>query len=168
MLPLSRNTTYTSATPIRSVDLNDVQDCIIAGARGAGSIIAHPFAVTLGSNASRNAGGYVAFSGIGDVSWSPQMRAGDRVTALNLRTYGDGVHQLAINVWVMSASNVLTNIGPGGAAVTVTPANGAWGDATIDLIDTTLASTESLYVTIESSGAGVRLGNLRLDDHHPL
>jgi hypothetical protein len=34
MLPLSRNKTYTTATPVRSADLNDIQDCVVAGAHG--------------------------------------------------------------------------------------------------------------------------------------
>ncbi|MEO7731240.1 MAG: hypothetical protein ABIY55_09730 [Kofleriaceae bacterium] len=29
LLPAARNTTYTAASPVRSVDLNDLQDCII-------------------------------------------------------------------------------------------------------------------------------------------
>lgn len=33
-LPLSRNTDYTPASPIKSVDLNDIQDCIIGGKHG--------------------------------------------------------------------------------------------------------------------------------------
>jgi hypothetical protein len=33
-LPFSRNTTYTPASPIKSVDLNDIQDCIIDGKHG--------------------------------------------------------------------------------------------------------------------------------------
>lgn len=34
-LPVSRNNTYSDASPVRSADLNDLQDCIIAGKHGA-------------------------------------------------------------------------------------------------------------------------------------
>lgn len=166
-LPYGRNTTYAPDSPIKSADLNDLQDSVAAGAHGDGFALSHPFACAMGANATRNAAGYVAFSAAGDVSWSPQLRAGDRVASFALRLYGNGATQVAINVWVMDASNSLTNIGPGAAATTVTPPNGAWGTTTIDLTDTTLANTESLFVTIETDGGSVRLGNLKLGESHP-
>lgn len=42
MLPLSRNTTYTTSSPVKAVDLNDVQDCVIGGKHGAIDIPIHP------------------------------------------------------------------------------------------------------------------------------
>lgn len=39
MLPLSRNTTYTTASPAKGVDLNDLQDCTIGGKHGLMEII---------------------------------------------------------------------------------------------------------------------------------
>lgn len=34
ILPIGRNTTYTSGAPVNSVDLNDIQDCIIGSKHG--------------------------------------------------------------------------------------------------------------------------------------
>lgn len=39
MLPLSRNTTYTTSSPPKSVDLNDIQDCIVGAKHGDRELI---------------------------------------------------------------------------------------------------------------------------------
>src|ERR1041384_5909428 len=38
-LPASRNTNYTPASPVKSQDLNDIQDCIIGGKCGDRTLV---------------------------------------------------------------------------------------------------------------------------------
>lgn len=166
-LPDSRNTTYTPATKIKSTDLNDLQDAVAAAAHGAIFDVWHPFACSLGANVTKNVAGYLAFSAAGDAHLAPKATTGDRIASFLGRVYGNGVTTFAVNVWVMDASGVLTNICPGGVAATLTPA-AAWTDLPINLVATTLGVDQSLYISIETSGGGARLGNISIGNNHPL
>jgi hypothetical protein len=163
-LPLERNTDYAPESPFRSMDANDMQDAIVAGAHGELVTVVHPFAAALGANASKNGAGYVAFSGAGDAHVVEAFRTGTRITGVLVRVYGNGVTVFAVNAWVMNASNVLANIGPGAAAVTSTP-GAAWADLVVDVTDTTLGAGESFWLSVETSGGGARLGNTSITHH---
>lgn len=166
-LPESRDTTYTTDAPVKSVDLNQVQDCIVAGAHGAVVATAHAYAFERVGQ-SLAGGGWIEWTGASSAFWAPQLRAGDRVSQLVLRVYGNAVADFTIGVYKYSSAAAATQLCPGGTTFAVTNPAAAWADVVIDLIDSTLAAGESLMVEVAGNAAGLRLLNAQLTHTHPL
>ena len=84
-LPSSRNTTYTGATPVKSADLNDIQDAIIAG-RHHGTLKRNvdisSFAVSSGS--ATYDGTKITLGAITEIDVPITLNEGDTITAVTV------------------------------------------------------------------------------------
>lgn len=91
-LPQSRNRTYDPTSPVRSADLNDLQDCIIGGKMPGQWESVFPAGVTESNILPSYGGGYAyPDSGAGTMYRVPvQLREGVRVTDIGVRAYGAG------------------------------------------------------------------------------
>ena len=82
MLPLSRNTTYTPASPVKSADLNDVQDMIIGAKHGSITMGIDPCGGQAhGANADLNTS-KVTWSGVDTWETPLLLPAGTRLTEI--------------------------------------------------------------------------------------
>lgn len=167
-LPDSPNTTYAPADPVLSVDLNDLQDCVVAGAHGAQELIVNARGLSLSAGVAMAGGGWAEWSSSGSAYWAPDVHTGDRFTSLTLRVYGNAAADFTVGVYVVTPAAVLTQICPGGVTAAITNPAAAWADATIDLIDTTLAAGESVVIEIAGSASGLRVLSAALAASHPL
>lgn len=168
MLPLSRYSTHASGSPVESVLLDQLQDAVVVGAHGARKMIVNAYGCDRSGSVSMAGGGYAQWSGAGSLFFAPMLHTGARVTSLRLRVYGDGVADFTVGAYVMAPSASLTQICPGGTTYAIANPGLAWADATIDLIDTTLAAGESFLVEIAGNATGLRVLFVELTYHHPL
>lgn len=163
-LPLSRNTTYAATSPVKSNDLNDLQDMIMGGKRGslveelgfAGVLENH-------SGASQTPSGIrVQLNGTTGDAWRFCLRApvGTRITALGLALVDSatGPTKLQTNLYA-AAAGALTNP-PGGAVGGLSAGSGsaqivALTGAGLPLIF--LANTYYLIEIVRSTGTQVCL-----------
>ncbi len=129
-LPLSRNTTYSPGSQVKSADLNDIQDQIIAGSHGERRIALgagdwDPGWVTnmsLVSLAAAGGGGNAVVARTGSTAafaarWRVPAKAGDRIKAWGITwdpNAAAGPRQIAAQLWKTSALNSAT---PAKAAV---------------------------------------------------
>ena len=113
-------TTYAAADPVLSVDLNDLQDCIVSGARAAGALTVNARAMSFSAGVAMAGGGWAAWSSSGSAYWAPQLRTGDRLTSLKLRVYGDAAADFTVGVYVVTPAAALTQICPGGTTAAIT------------------------------------------------
>lgn len=164
----SRNTTYAPGDPVLANDLNELQDAIVQAAHGEVVDIVSGYAMKLGTNVAMAGGGWAEWTGAGTANWGPQLRTGQRVTGLTLRVYGNGSADFTVGVYVVSSGAVLTQICPSGTTYAITNPAASWADVAIDLIDTTLAAGECLFVEIAGSAANLRLLNAQLTNKKPL
>lgn len=167
-LPLTRNTDYSSDSPVRSIDLNDVEDAIVNGSHGSVVDIINGTGLRFSAGVAAAGGGWAQWSSGASAFWAPQLRTGQRVTGLLLRGWGDGTADFAIGVYVVSPAAVLTQICPGGVVAAITNPPPSWADYAIDLVDTTLAAGESLLIEIAGSGTDLRVLNAQLTNHKPI
>lgn len=112
MLPFSRNRTYGSADPIASPDLNELQDCAIAGAHGSVVENYHMGAAAL-TGAALNGSGQVETTGAGSAMlYTLVTRVGDTLDGATLRASGNGtVDILHARVWRCQADGTLDDLG---------------------------------------------------------
>lgn len=111
-LPESRNTTYAPSDPIKSADLNELQDGQVAGAHGAIVDNVHLGAAVLAS-AVVNGSGQVQTSGAGIASlYALPVRVGDTLTGARLRASGNGTVDIThARVWRNQADGTLDDLG---------------------------------------------------------
>lgn len=169
-LPDSPNTAYTPDAPVLSVDLVDIQDCIVNAAHGDVVLDLHPTAgwPVTAANVALAGNGYLLWSAA-TVLWLPvPLRAGDRVKSLVYARYGDGTVDATVTAYKYSTADVLTILNASGTSLLDSNPAGAWADQTIDLTDTTLAAGESMLVKFDVNGGAFRLGNVRLTFSRPL
>jgi hypothetical protein len=170
--PYTRLRTYLDSSPIIPGDLNTMQDGGIVAAHGSIPWQFAPYAWLPGSNVSRSGAGYLEWTNVGEAYLSPQLRAGDLVEELELRVYGNGAADFAINAWLIDEDMVLTNVCPGAAAFDILDPGAAWATATIPLTRAgnplILAEGEALWIAAAGSTGGLRLGNSKLWVSHPL
>lgn len=74
-LPISRNTTYTPASPVKSADLNDLQDCIVGNKHGVRTL------TVLGDAFNPDGGTFAGFGSTGRNVWTFAGPPNDRVSA---------------------------------------------------------------------------------------
>lgn len=166
-LPITRNTTYTAATPPRSADLNAIQDAIVGGKHGQILQLIPPSAVqsqaaTIGYNFI---GDYAEYTGGGSaVAGFPIFAfAGDRIINAQVDLYGASVHQIALIVRP-ALGGVITVVATSSPTTTA-----AWSSYTIGAAGAgyTLLSTDSIYFKWQPSAAGARIGTIRVLSDHP-
>jgi hypothetical protein len=111
VLPVSRNTNYGAEVPVRSVDLNDLQDMIIAGKHGELEVPVHASGFTPGSGAPVFGG--ISWLGAGGAAFTlfapVVVPVGDRITRcrFNYNRENAGHVIVSLNYW-----DLTTGTGP--------------------------------------------------------
>lgn len=164
-LPASRNTTYTSGSPVKSADLNAIQDAIIGQKHGDVVMTIHPSLFTITTGGAYNANGYVATSASGTMRCAVPMLEGSRIKEVVFSRYGDGAADItAMNVQIYdSIGSLPTAIGSG----TVTNPPASWADTTIGVTEHQLAAGEALQIEFAWNASGIRIGNVRITYDRP-
>jgi len=84
-LPISRNETYGVNSPVKSADLNDIQDNIIAGKHGAIDVMLHPTpSEVISGSATRNINHWLYSSGTVVIGHPIDLPVGTRVDAIKV------------------------------------------------------------------------------------
>ncbi len=155
-LPISRNRTYSSTSQVASVDLNDIQDQIIAlsnGAHGSRTLVLFPLAATWdpyvdGGWDTVSADGIEAGTGAYGAEQRPMtlhvpipLRVGDRL--LSVKIYGresaSASYPIVLRVWRMTMAT-----GSPGALGGSVNTGGAGGNALVTASKTSLNETIAL------------------------
>lgn len=165
LLPTSRDTTYTPGDPVKSADLNDIQDCIVGNKKKATTRVVSPFTMqAIGGTPFWSAigNGYVQSPGACGGIVPLYMETGDRFTGLTISSWGNGASSVLHSVFLVTAAMVQTTLATG----TDLNRAAAWGDFAIaPVAGYVLAAGECLYLYSIGSGApssaGCRIGNLR-------
>lgn len=167
-LPLTRNTDYSSDSPVRSLDLNDLQDAVVNGSHGEVVDIINGTGLRFGAGVAASGSGWAQWSSAGSAYWTPQLRTGQRVTGLLLRAWGNSSSDFTIGAYVVSPAAALTQICPGAVTAAIANPPASWADYAIDLTDTTLAAGESLLIEIAGSGPDLRVLSAQITNHKPI
>lgn len=170
MLPLSRNETATTDGPVLSETINDIQDCIIAGAHGERVLTISPYAGFV----SDVAGNFTVIGDTGYIESTGALRLlvpipvaiGERIKSAKFARYGNGSADfLGVNIQRFNAGT-LDTLGASGA-VDDTPA--AWNTTTITVASPVAAVTgDSFHLEFIFSATGLRLGSIEVTLDQPL
>lgn len=163
-LPLTRNTTYTPASPVKSADLNDIQDAIIGGKHGALEMVlgAAGWQPDIGvSGGMILVGGVYAYqcNAFGVFHREIPVVVGMKLREVRFSMLGNNIADVtAINVYKLTAANVMTSIGTI-AAIINEPA--VWATKTIDVNpDYTFLTGESCLLSLAISASAIHLGRV--------
>jgi hypothetical protein len=163
VLPLSRNRTYDTSTPVHPGDINDVQDAIIAAKHGELEIpiAAIEFVASVPANVSPGADGSLLTSGAVTLYKSVQLPVGVRVKSFRVTANGNGTVDITTaQVWRRNAPAVSVSLGS-----TAINNVGASVETTIDLTDYTLVSGDVIVIqlTINATGCTIDRATLVID-----
>ena len=117
MLPSSRNTNYTPGAPVKSADLNDIQDAIISGKRG--SLVRHlspHLAVQRTGAAITRGDDYIQFAAATATVFVPlTLTQGEKITELSARVQDSGADSITMKLFKSdltgAGTGVVTQIG---------------------------------------------------------
>lgn len=165
-LPTSRNTTYAPDSPVKSTDLNDIQDCIAGAGHGTVNICVPGISGVRDANWA-TASNRIVSTAAGTVLFPFQLREGDRIKNALVYRYGDGVADITdIDVYVIAADGTATNITT--SPISVTNPAAAVTATVVALDDTTLDFGESVYLRVVVNAANIRIYNVVLEVDRPL
>jgi hypothetical protein len=166
-LPSSRNTTYTAGSPINSVDLNDIQDCIVGKKHGAQEINISPLSFvgdgnwTVAGAVFFSDGGYINSTGAGHCAVPIPIEEGQRITSMVFARYGDGAADFtSVQVFRLTKGGVATDITA--APTSVTNPAAAWADTIVDVTDTACADGDVFWIHFAGNAANLRIGSIRV------
>lgn len=164
-LPLSRNTTYSPNAPVKSNDLNDVQDCVIAGKHGTRTITygAAAFQPALAGAYNQLADGRAVISSGGPTPVGAeldlQLPVGTKLKAATV--YGSNptgsVATFKIAVRDITGTAAATTI-----ATATMAAGAAHGGVALAVADRVLAANEVCFVQVSVPATGFVLAGLVL------
>jgi hypothetical protein len=169
VLPTSRDTNATGATPVKSGDINDLQDCIIGMKQPAHwrwSCVSRGWLetnITFDTSGGIGCGSAKANAGAAVLAGMviPTPPVGTRITGLKARFKGTGAAATA-HVYLQRANGdgTMTNIGD---LAIVNPPN-AWATYTLDPIGaiSTLADPEALYLAATLPLLNMELSNFAI------
>lgn len=159
-LPTERNTTYAANDPVKSADMNSIQDQIIAAKHGDVIVDFSPLLAAAGSW-TYNANGYItsAQNGTQGNVPLPVLPQGARIKSIRILVSGDGVSELDWALHKLSAAMVDSIVG---VLQTVTNPGAAWQVVTYDIPDTALGANETWFLAFVTTGGGtgIKVGNL--------
>lgn len=159
-LPSSRNTSYSASSPIKSADLNDVQDCIVAGKHGI-KYLSIPAALARWDSgwAFAGSGNRVESSGSASLYLPVPAFVGDTLGDLVVYYYGNSAADID-NIDLYSVAPL-----PSGTA-TSRNTSGSWSisaptstpaAAVIGIDNYTLLSGENAFIRVVVNAAGIRI-----------
>jgi hypothetical protein len=161
-LPSSRNTSYSPTNPLKSADLNAVQDCIIGAKHGDLTLLISPH-VGYGTNFSLAFDDLVTFSGAG--TWKVPLRlpVGKRLKSMTIDLAGNSAQtmQCVLRGYKTFPSTTTREA----ANPTHTP--GAMAQFTTDFADMVVAAGEHWGFYFANSGSSIQLGTIALVIDHP-
>lgn len=168
-LPLTRNTTYAADSKVKSVDLNDIQDEIIAlwaGQHGDVVEVIAPAAAHVDANCAYSfSGRYIASTGTAQCDFPLPVRTGDRIKSFTIARYGAAASSIVFRAYKMTAGGTVSEIE---TAVTVNNPAAAWTDTTFDIDpDVVVAAGETFFFAVEFGATGMRVGAVRMTKDHP-
>lgn len=154
VLPDSRNTTYTPGTPVKSADLNDIQD-MIANKRKpltwrAGLPIMFGGSSWTAPTLSQL---YLTSTGSTSSQFTIPCEEGDEVTNFELQAAGDGAADVAyvLHMVTMTGSVILANF-------TDSNRGASFGTVVFPITPRVLVAGEALVLTATPSGGTARMG----------
>lgn len=174
MLPASRNTTYTTDSPVLSEDLNDIQDAIIAGAHGDRVLTLSAYAAFVSDAApgwtAAGGPGFITSTAGTNIIYVPiPLAIGARIKSVKVARYGDGAADFAnmiIQRYAAIGAGTLTGLGSSGV---VTNPAASWADTTITVASPTAAvDGDSFFLEIVANAANLRVGSIRVTYDHLL
>jgi hypothetical protein len=151
-LPTSRNTTYTPASPIKSNDLNAIQDCII-GAKHGDVVLSLPGCAAAASANVSVSGGKASSTGAANIQIAIPMLQGCRLKSVTFARTGNGTVDMIADI--MSQDSVIGSDVPIGTT-TVNNVPSANNDTTVTVSSpAALAAHKALYLNVGASEAGL-------------
>ena len=158
-LPSSRNTTYTTASQVKSADLNSVQDCIVGIKRPSAYRWITPSRANVDAGNTYQADG-LSYAAAGTFAGMvmPDVMEGDRVTAFAVRHLGTATGWTAVYTLNLNKGDGSPTVL--GSLSIVNPA-ASWATYALTLgTPHVMLPGESLYLS-ETAGAPVanKLGN---------
>jgi hypothetical protein len=168
--PNSRLTTYTAATPVKSADLNAIQDAIISPVHGDRILMIPGASGRANSGTTLNASGYagsISSTASTTIVWTPQLHQGDRIKSLLLRYLGNGAADIGIVDVMRRNGSTGTNIAGAG---TTPPANTpASPDSTflVTLTPYTLLAGDIIMIGVVPNATGLEFFSWALTYDHP-
>lgn len=158
-LPTTRNLTATAASQVNANLHNDLQDCIIG--KKCPSMVRTTAPIQVGSSGVlwTGWGGRIESIGTQAASLAIPAEVGDRVTALQLGAMGNGVVDVTYDLYVITSSQTLQQIG----SLVDTNRAAAWGSAVLSVpVPTVIGANECLLLVAAPSAAGYSIGSIRL------
>jgi hypothetical protein len=154
-LPSSRNTTYTPASPAKSNDLNDIQDCIIAGKHDDQ---VHWYAGSKAALPSASAPFYTVDDATGDAIWgfnagqriaisADKLRTGDIIKGFIARALSAGAN-LDVKLWKRTAAAAASQVG------TTLSHTGTNVDQTKTITPLVVTSVDEFIFTVRCTSGG--------------
>ncbi len=166
-LPGSRNTTYGADSPVKSADLNDIQDCLIGGKHGDKVLHINP-AWGRGTADTIDSGGVVTMQNAGS-AWSVSLPllVGDRVKSVTVRMFGDGAQDTTLRL-----KKYTDGVGADLETLAINNTPAAWTDFTMNVDpDEALAVTDlmNLFWDATSGGGapGLKIGLIKVTYDRP-
>lgn len=169
-LPLSRNTSYAASSPVKSADLNDMQDCVIGGKHGQ-KYLAIPAAAARWDSGWSFAGNgnRIISSGAAIVYFPIPACVGDEIGDLVVYHYGDGAADIdAIDLYKVAPlpSGAQTSMNTSGSATVTNPPASVVAKV-VGVDNFVLASGENAMVRISVTAANIRLYGLMIGITRP-
>lgn len=158
-LPTSRNTSYAASSPVKAVDLNDLQDCIVGGKFGIKYLTIPAIAGAWTSGWAIVAGNRVESSGAAVLFLPVPAFVGDRLGDLVIYHYGDGVADIdGIDLYTVAPlpSGTGTSRNSSGTG-TVTNAPASLVAKVVGINDYTLLTNENAYIRISVNAANIQI-----------
>lgn len=174
--PFARLFSYGAASPVRSNDLNAIQDQIIRLTNGgldsdrilnltaANAAFGVNWAISIAGQPNPL---FAVSSGGGAVVYGIPLKEGDRLKSITFARFGDGiVDTTACYIYKTTAAGVGSDVSGGG--ITITNAAAAWTDSTVTVsAPAALAPGDSLALFVQVNAANFKIGNVRCTYDHP-
>jgi len=162
-LPTTREHTYGADEPVRSPDLNAIQDAIIGAKKPSitrSSIIVPSWNINLSWNAG-GGGEYYADGNLVQFGMALHIEGGERLTAVSLNVYGSGTTDVAYYLYKVGANGAVTNLLSSVPFEDINRA-AAWGELVLPLTAPVLfASGESLALNVDGNANLYRWSGVR-------
>lgn len=156
-LPTSRSYTLTAADDVPSELLNELQDAIIGKKFKSTPRNFHPVPMP-GSAYTLSGEGYIESSALGGARIPIPVEEGERITAITIKAYGNGVVDVTYELRLLANDNVTSTLL---GSITDNNRAAAWGEVTFAVTPTIIGAGESLSLTAAPNAAGARLGRIK-------
>ena len=164
-IPFTINTVYTPATPVKSTDLNEIQQSLngnkhpdkVQGINGSAFFQISGTAVTKNFSSITSAGACV-------VNYCPVLHQGDRLKKVSLQVSGNGVADItAFDVYKVTSAGAEVLLG----TVAITNPGVPFATFDNDFADYTLVAGDTIRVSLSINAANITVGGCLFTYDHP-